>query len=67
MLPASGDVGAQYSPGAGWAQSLHYYANTLKDESYNNAIAVSLGGDGSTATNGFWAALNFELLALDGV
>ena len=58
VLPASGDVGAQYSPGAGWAQSLVYYANTLKDESYRNAIAVSLGGDASTATNGFWAALN---------
>jgi 2-oxoisovalerate dehydrogenase E1 component len=58
VLPASGDVGAQYSPGAGWAQSVEYYAKTLKDESYNGAIAVSLGGDGSTATNGFWAALN---------
>jgi 2-oxoisovalerate dehydrogenase E1 component len=58
VLPASGDVGAQYSPGAGWAQSLVYYAKTLKDESYRDAIAVSLGGDASTATNGFWAALN---------
>jgi len=58
VLPASGDVGAQYSPGAGWAQSLQYYANTLHDESYTGAIAVALGGDASTATNGFWAALN---------
>jgi len=58
VLPASGDVGAQYSPGAGWAQSVKYYADTLKDESWRSAIAVSLGGDGSTATNGFWAALN---------
>ena len=58
VLPASGDVGAQYSPAAGWAQSLVYYANTLKDESYQQAIAVALGGDASTATNGFWAALN---------
>jgi 2-oxoisovalerate dehydrogenase E1 component len=58
VLPASGDVGAQYSPGAGWAQSVKYYAETLKDESYYGAIAVALGGDGSTATNGFWAALN---------
>ena len=58
VLPASGDVGAQYSPGAGWAQSLGYFANVLKDESYRSAIAVSLGGDASTATNGFWAALN---------
>ena len=58
VLPASGDVGAQYSPGAGWAQSVQYYANTLQDASYRNAIAVTLGGDASTATNGFWAALN---------
>ncbi|HET6400554.1 MAG TPA: transketolase C-terminal domain-containing protein [Candidatus Kapabacteria bacterium] len=58
VLPASGDVGAQYSPGAGWAQSIGYYANILKDESYRGAIDVSLGGDASTATNGFWAALN---------
>lgn len=58
VLPASGDVGAQYSPGAGWAQSIFYYAKQLKDESYNGAIAVALGGDGSVATNGFWAALN---------
>ena len=58
VLPASGDVGAQYSPGAGWAQSLVYYAKTLKDESYQRAIDVTLGGEASTATNGFWAALN---------
>src|ERR1019366_2627338 len=58
VLPASGDVGAQYSPGAGWAQSIGYYTTVLKDESYRGAIAVTLGGDASTATNGFWAALN---------
>jgi 2-oxoisovalerate dehydrogenase E1 component len=58
VLPASGDVGAQYSPGAGWAQSVKYYLSVLKDKSYDGAIAVSLGGDASTATNGFWAALN---------
>ncbi|MDP4287399.1 MAG: transketolase C-terminal domain-containing protein [Bacteroidota bacterium] len=58
VLPASGDVGAQYSPGAGWAQSIFYYAKTLRDVSYDRAMTVSLGGDGSTATNGFWAALN---------
>lgn len=60
VLPASGDVGAQYSPGAGWAQSVTYYAEELKDESWRGAIAVTLGGDGSTATNGFWAALNIS-------
>lgn len=58
VLPASGDVGAQYSPGAGWAQSIKYYHDQLQHSSWKGAIAVALGGDGSTATNGFWAALN---------
>lgn len=58
VLPASGDVGAQYSPAIGWAQAIQYYVNVLKDDSYKKAIAVALGGDGSTAANGFWAALN---------
>ncbi len=58
VLPASGDVGAQYSPAIGWAQSVQYYAHVLKDRSYQGAIAVALGGDGSVAANGFWAALN---------
>src|SRR5436309_5290394 len=31
VLPASGDVGAQYSPAIGWAQAILYYANGLKD------------------------------------
>src|SRR6185437_3142215 len=43
---------------AGWAHALHYYHETLKDDSYRHSIAVVLGGDGSVATNGFWAALN---------
>ncbi len=58
VLPASGDVGAQYSPAIGWAQSLTYYVNALGDNTRKGAIAVALGGDGSTASNGFWAALN---------
>ncbi|HYM21365.1 MAG TPA: thiamine pyrophosphate-dependent enzyme [Candidatus Kapabacteria bacterium] len=58
VLPASGDVGAQYSPAIGWAQAVQYYTNVLNDESYRGAIAVALGGDGSVAANGFWAALN---------
>lgn len=58
VLPASGDVGAQYSPAIGWAQAVQYYTNVLQDDSYKGAIAVALGGDGSTAANGFWAALN---------
>lgn len=58
VLPASGDVGAQYTPCVGWAQAITYRSRVMKDESWNGAVAVALGGDGSTATNGFWAALN---------
>lgn len=57
VLPASGDVGAQYSPAAGWAQAIGYYTRVLGDESWDGAIAVALGGDGSVAANGFWSAL----------
>lgn len=57
VLPSSGDVGAQYTPAAGWAQAVTYYQNELKDKDWKGAIAVALGGDGSVATNGFWAAL----------
>jgi len=58
VLPSSGDVGAQYTPSVGWAQAITYNINVLKDNTWSGAIAVALGGDGSTATNGFWAALN---------
>jgi 2-oxoisovalerate dehydrogenase E1 component len=57
VLPSSGDVGAQYTPATGWAQAITYYQKELKDKSWNGAIAVALGGDGSVAANGFWAAL----------
>ena len=58
VLPASGDVGAQYTPCVGFAQAIEYHSTVLRDPSWHGAIAVALGGDGSTATNGFWAALN---------
>jgi 2-oxoisovalerate dehydrogenase E1 component len=58
VLPASGDVGAQYTPCVGWAQAISYHTNVRNDETWKGAVAVALGGDGSTATNGFWAALN---------
>jgi 2-oxoisovalerate dehydrogenase E1 component len=58
VLPACGGVGAQYTPAAGWAQAIRYRHESLKDESYAHSIAVVLGGDASTATNGFWSALN---------
>lgn len=57
VLPAVGDVGGQYTPAAGWSQSVLYRKNVLKDASWAGAMAVALGGDGSVATNGFWSAL----------
>ncbi|MEM0938741.1 MAG: transketolase C-terminal domain-containing protein [Bacteroidota bacterium] len=57
VLPMAGDVGAQYTPGIGWAQSIEYYSHTIKDNTYKDSIAAILGGDGSVATNGFWSAL----------
>ena len=53
----AGDVGSQYTPSAGWAQSIVYHRDTLKDDSYKGCIAVALGGEGSVATNGFWSSL----------
>ncbi len=58
VLPMSGDVGAQYSPAAGWAQSIRYHVEELGHAEWDGAISVALGGDGSVAANGFWAALN---------
>jgi len=57
VLPMSGDVGSQFTPCAGWAQSIRYHIETLGDASWKGAIAVVLGGEGSVATNGFWSAL----------
>jgi 2-oxoisovalerate dehydrogenase E1 component len=58
VLPACGGVGAQYTPAAGWAQAIRYRHEVLGEAAYARSIAVALGGDASTATNGFWAALN---------
>jgi 2-oxoisovalerate dehydrogenase E1 component len=58
VLPACGGVGAQYTPAVGWAQAIRFHHETLGDSSYARSIAVATGGDASTATNGFWAALN---------
>jgi 2-oxoisovalerate dehydrogenase E1 component len=57
ILPASGDVGAQYTPAAGWAQAIRYRTEFLGEAEWSGAMAVALGGDGSVATNGFWSAL----------
>jgi len=56
-LPMCGGVGAQYTPTAGWAQAIEYHRAVIGDPAYDRAIAVVLGGDGSVASNGFWAAL----------
>ena len=57
VLPMSGDVGSQYTPCAGWAQSIRYHVETLEDREWEGAIGVVLGGEASVATNGFWSAL----------
>src|ERR1700722_8107916 len=58
VLPVCGGVGTQYTPAVGWAQALRYRERVLGDEQCADSIAVAHGGDASTATNGFWAALN---------
>jgi 2-oxoisovalerate dehydrogenase E1 component len=58
ILPTSGDVGAQYTPAVGWAQAICYHRDVLKQVDWDGAVAVAMGGEGSTAANGFWAALN---------
>ena len=57
VLPMAGDVGSQYTPAAGWAEAIRYHFEVLGLNEYDRAVAVVLGGEGSTATNGFWAAL----------
>ncbi len=57
VLPMSGDVGTQYTPAAGWAQSICYRRDVLREEGWQGAIAVATGGEGSVATNGFWSGL----------
>ncbi len=57
VLPMSGDVGSQYTPTAGWAQSALYRRDVLKEREWAGAIGVALGGEASVATNGFWASL----------
>ncbi len=57
VLPMSGDVGSQYTPSAGWAQAIMYHRDVLGVESYRGAMSVTLGGEASVATNGFWSAL----------
>lgn len=57
VIPMSGDVGSQFTPAAGWAQSITYHRDVLGDKSWDGAIGLVLGGDASVATNGFWSSL----------
>ncbi len=57
VLPMSGDVGSQYTPAAGWAQTILYHRDALGDASHAGCLGVALGGDASVATSGFWSAL----------
>ena len=57
VLPACGGVGAQYTPVAGWAQSIRYRTTELRDSRWQGSVAVAHGGDASVASNGFWSAL----------
>jgi 2-oxoisovalerate dehydrogenase E1 component len=57
VLPMSGDVGSQYTPAAGWAQAIQYHTDVLDEPEWKGAIGVTLGGEASVATNGFWSAL----------
>ncbi len=60
VLPMSGDVGAQYTPAMGWSHAIRYRSEVLGEAEWAGALAVALGGDGSCATPGFWAALNMS-------
>src|SRR5215212_2548744 len=42
VLPMSGDVGSQYTPAAGWAQSILYHRDVLEQKEYDGAIAIVL-------------------------
>lgn len=58
ILPSVGDVGGQYTPAVGWAQSIAYRARVLGESRFAGCLAVAHGGEASTTANGFWAALN---------
>ncbi|MCP4273581.1 MAG: pyruvate dehydrogenase, partial [Gammaproteobacteria bacterium] len=60
LFPMCGGVGSQYSSISGWAQSILYYRDELNQQAYQGAIGVSMGGDSSMSTSGFWAALNIS-------
>lgn len=64
ILPTSGDVGAQFTPIAGWAQTIIYRQRVLEETDWEGAVAAAMGGDGSVTANGFWAAMNIATTLL---
>ncbi|MGB1238200.1 MAG: alpha-ketoacid dehydrogenase subunit alpha/beta [Pseudomonadales bacterium] len=60
LFPMCGGVGAQYTPISGWAQSICYHRDQLDNSDYEGAIGLSMGGDSSMSTSGFWSALNIS-------
>jgi 2-oxoisovalerate dehydrogenase E1 component len=57
VLPMAADVGSQFTPTAGWAQAIGYRVAQLNERKAGRSIAVTFGGEGSVASNGFWSAL----------
>jgi 2-oxoisovalerate dehydrogenase E1 component len=57
VFPMAGDVGSQFTPAAGWAQSIQYHRDVLGDEKAAGSISLVCCGDGAVASNGFWSAL----------
>ena len=57
VLPMAADVGSQYTPAVGWAQSICYRVDVMNEQDKADSIAIVFGGDGSVAANGFWSAL----------
>ena len=60
LFPMCGGVGTQYTPISGWAQAIKYHSEVLLNADWLGAVALSMGGDASMSTNGFWSALNIS-------
>lgn len=57
VLPMVGDVGGQFTPVAGWCQALQQRAGRLGEAAAVGSLGVAHGGEGASATGGFWSAL----------
>ncbi len=59
IIPANAaDIGSQFCVAAGTAQAIQFRVNELGESEKAASIAVVYGGDGATASAGFWAMLN---------